>query len=556
MHGTQARSLHRRNPLPSRRRGTSSLLQRSLALAAIAFATSTTALGSVGNAHADSTAENLDKYAALRLRLDEEFVAEGEGPGHAMPVHERVDSEGLVRWADASIRLGWYIGLLATEHHLQQHPDRFPGFDSALPEGVDVQEQLYYALLALERLDEVADASFPPPCTTTPALNGFFIRDDVPESILESFPGATAVESDFLDTSLTGKEMSQDQAYHVLLGLALVKKLVDADVEVQGQPLQAWAVAQAQRIGEHISGDDWLIRNPACDRQVARGEDARGFSKGVSRALSFLTDGTLEPEPDSELGDLWDQAVDPDFIFFANSNVMHMGMAVAAVGKGWEEDTMDALVGLAEVQQWWIYPMLLRTLHDDAAYCDHEEVVAAHARSMLDEFPLGGDVASTFPGPPAEHGFTTSNRFIRPLDEHYIGTSEGRRYNGLDYLMLHNVYAIASPSAWDEGTGADCDRVAPPEGTSSSSGGADSSTGTPSDSTGEFPGGTSSGVADSDDGGESSTSGPTPEGTETNTDGCSCRSGSGTGSGGALGVLGLMLGMRRRRNKPGRQTGD
>ncbi len=498
-------------------------------------------------ADADSTAQNLEKYAELRLRLDEEFVAQGEGPGHAMPVHERVESEGLVRWADASIRLGWYIGLLATEHHLRQNPDRYPGFDSALPQGVDVDEQLYYALLALERLDEVADSSFPDPCTTTPALNGFFIRDDVPESILASFPGATSVQSDFLDPSLTGKEMSQDQAYHVLLGLALVKRFVDVDVQVQGQPLRTWAVEQAHRIGEHIAGDGWLIRNPACDRLVARGEDARGFSKGAGRALSFITDGALETEADSGLGELWDQAVDPEFIFFANSNVMHMGMALAAIGQGWEDDSMDALVELAEVQQWWIYPMLLRALHDDAAYCAHEEVVSGHARAMLDEFPLGGDVASTFPEM-AEHGFTTSNRFIRPLDEHYIGSSEGRRYNGLDYLLLHNVYAIASPSTWEGGDGLACDRVPPPEGTSSS-GGSDSSGGDTSASTGALPVGTTGGASGTGD--AEGTGAETPDssagGSQANADGCSCRSGSGPGPLGPIELLCVMLWVRRRR---------
>lgn len=498
-------------------------------------------------ADADSTAENLEKYAELRLRLDEQFVAEGEGAGHAMPAHERVESEGLVRWADASIRLGWYIGLLATEHHLQQHPDRYPGFDSALPEGVDVEEQLYHALLALERLDEVADASFPAPCTTTPAVNGFFIRDDVPESILESFPTATSVQSDFLDPSLTGKEMSQDQAYHVLLGLALVKKFVDAEVEVQGQPLRTWAVEQAHRIGEHISGDGWLIRNPACDRLVARGEDARGFSKGAGRALSFITDGALETEPDSGLGDLWDQAVDPEFIFFANSNVMHMGMALAAIGQGWEDDSMDALVELAEVQQWWIYPMILRALHDDAAYCAHEETVSGHARAMLDEFPLGGDVASTFPEM-AEHGFTTSNRFIRPRDEHYIGSSEGRRYNGLDYLLLHNIYAIASPAAWEGGDGAACDRVPPPEGTSST-GGSDSSGGDPPASTGEGPADATGGASETGDPNDTGAETSGAGGSEASADGCSCRSGSGPGTAGAIALFGIMVGMRRRRTR-------
>src|SRR5437762_1982146 len=80
-----------------------------------------------------------------------------------------------------------------------------------------------------------ADAAFPSPCATTPLLDGFFIRDDVPASIASHFTGITTIQSDFLDPTLTNKEESQDQVYHVQHGLALVVALVPSSVVVHGK---------------------------------------------------------------------------------------------------------------------------------------------------------------------------------------------------------------------------------------------------------------------------------------------------------------------------------
>src|SRR6185436_10360218 len=132
-----------------------------------------------------------------------------------------------------------------------------------------------------ERLDQVADASFPPPCSQTPAINGFFLRDDVPADFHQNFPPITTTYSDFVDPVLTNKEMSQDQVYHLLLGLALVKRFVPAGVAVEGRELAPWAVEQARRIVEHVAKDDWVIMNPACNRKVQRGPLASGLSGGT-----------------------------------------------------------------------------------------------------------------------------------------------------------------------------------------------------------------------------------------------------------------------------------
>src|SRR5262249_22989230 len=152
---------------------------------------------------------------------------------------------------DSTIYLGWYIGTLASEYEMLSHPSQYPGADGGKPDAANATlDELYDALAAMERLDFVADAAFPDPCTTTPTLNGFFVRDDVPATSHQTFPPLTQTLSDFIDPVLTNKEMSQDQVYHVMIGLALAKRFVPASVSVHGKALRAWAIEQAQRIGQ------------------------------------------------------------------------------------------------------------------------------------------------------------------------------------------------------------------------------------------------------------------------------------------------------------------
>jgi uncharacterized protein (TIGR03382 family) len=82
---------------------------------------------------------------------------------------------------------------------------------------------------------------------------------------------------------------------------------------------------------------------------------------------------------------------------------------------------------------------------------------------MLDELPDAGDPGCPGPGGPAPHGFTTHNRFIRGKNQAYVGPTgcEGIRYHGLDYMLLHNLYAIATPGTWNGDPNADPCAVLP-----------------------------------------------------------------------------------------------
>ncbi len=392
-------------------------------------------------ASAQPTEGDTASYQRLRERLRTRFLVVGEAPGQSMPAHIRNDDEGYIRWADATIDLGWYIGVLATEHYLAES---IPGADMAR-----TRAELASALAAMERLDRSADAFFPAPCSNTPALNGFFLRDDIPAGFHGSFSGLSQTRSDSLEPEPNFNEMSQDQAYHVLLGLALVKALVPADVEVDGRRLNAAAVAQATRILRHIAArPDWVIRNPACgDRPVARGDAAGAYSRGTAAIANFLTDGAFVPE-ENILGTLWNLGRDPDAAFYRDVDNLHMIMAIAAVGGGWGDETLDVLVDLAAPQGWHVYPLLHRVVHGDAGsprWCALGAATGEAAAAMLGELPLGDEPRSPRPGGPAAHSFTTSNRFIRPAALAYVGRddSAGHQFHGLDFMLLHNLLAIA-----------------------------------------------------------------------------------------------------------------
>ena len=91
-----------------------------------------------------------------------EFVSVGPGQGQSQPAPERMDNLGLMKWGDGTIALGFYLGVLATEHYMLSNAALFPGAGDAT-QLASTRDELYHALLALERLDSSADAAFPSP---------------------------------------------------------------------------------------------------------------------------------------------------------------------------------------------------------------------------------------------------------------------------------------------------------------------------------------------------------------------------------------------------------
>ena len=414
-------------------------------------------------AAAQTTQDNLSKYWALRNRATTDFIRPGVGAGDSIPATYRNHAFSFIKWSDGTVQLGWYLGVLASEYHLLSRSTSYPGYDSGDTTATTrTLDELYAALKAAERVDQIAETAFPL-CLSIPWLNGFFIRDDVPSGYHQFFPGMSSVQSDFLDINTYNKEMSQDQAYHLMLGFALVKHLVPPGTLVQGRDLRQWAVDQGLRMMAHVAADSWQIHNPLCNNKlVDRGADARPMSKGANATVRYLSDGAVSHPVSALWAPLWDALSSPANPGFLNVDNLHMAMVVATVGQGFGSGTLDDLVALAGLQDFYLYPLAHAVLWNPATlptWSNHQGALNTKARGFLDELPIGQYPASPRPAGPNPHGWSTENRFIRAKSRHYSGAdgSDGQHYHGLDYQLLHNLYAIASPSTWeltgDPGTG-------------------------------------------------------------------------------------------------------
>lgn len=405
-------------------------------------------------AKAQNVEQNLDKYWQYRHKLATQYMLIGDQQGYSLPASYINPGLELMKWSDNTIWLGWYMGTLATEYHLLHNP-RYEGYNDGDTARINQNlNELYYALKAIIRLDSTAETSFTwnASCGIPDVRNGFFIRDDVSADFTDSFPGYSAVDADGIEINYAN-EMSQDQVYHVLLGLSLIKKFIPDTLVINGVNIHDEAVEQARLIGEWVHQDGWIIKNPACgDKDVDRGPDVSLLAKGFNAALKFISDGTQDYSADvsGTAIFIWDQTlINPSA--FVNIDNLHMTLTNAAIGEGWGTATLNNMMTIAESNRWYAYPLLYIALRDTNSvtnYQQHKQLMHFWSDSMLNEAPIGGPL-STWPNDNG-NGYGVNNRFIRGRADHYTGSgnSFGHQWNGLDYMLLHNLQLIVDPNKW------------------------------------------------------------------------------------------------------------
>ena len=405
---------------------------------------------------------NLEKYWEYRDRLVNDLMIVGDGQGYSIPPSHIDTINNRIKWADATIWHGWYMGILATEYYMLTHPGRFPDFaPSASVTAESTLEELHYAVKALIRLDENAELSFfSAGCTTTtPTRNGFFMRDDVADSFYTNFPPLTSSPSDYNSINEFDNEMSQDQVYHLLHGLALIKRFVPDSVSFAGFNVRQEAIDEAALIVEWVKNDGWVIKNPICfdggvPKSVARGPDAFGYSHGTNLAVKYITDDAVDfsSDVDALYTLAWGTLNSPLNPVYLNVDNLHMVMALAATGKGWGNETLTDMMNLAASNKWYAYTLMHCALHDTNAmpgFSGHQATMNLHTEEMLNEAPFGGPF-SPYPDTNS-HGWSANNRFIRGVEQHYSGGANwnaGSHYTGVDYMLLHNLYYLVTPQKW------------------------------------------------------------------------------------------------------------
>ncbi|MCX7986732.1 MAG: hypothetical protein N2662_07320 [Bacteroidales bacterium] len=193
----------------------------------------------LNNIIAQNQSENLKKYWRYRERLRNKFIVidqNVERYGVNIPATEIDYGANQIRWDDGNSGISHYLSVLATELWLLKNNNQ--DYSTTLKE-------LYYAMLALERLDLYAEYSlryrdnigfwigntwirgYIDPYYD---INGFHLRDDVSDGFWRNYQNHFDVSdfgSVFDDNNM--KENSQDNIFHHMEGLALVAKLVGSE---------------------------------------------------------------------------------------------------------------------------------------------------------------------------------------------------------------------------------------------------------------------------------------------------------------------------------------
>ena len=380
----------------------------------------------------------VDKYQNYRTNLDRSFMSVGKGPGRTLAADRRDDS--CLSFGDATLFLGWFIGVLATEYHLLA-----TGLMTA--PGLSLRRsvrELKFALRTLDRLKRTAATAFgPPPSPVPPEARGFFIRDDVDHGLLSHFPDVTTLESDYLNPGPYLKEESQDQLIHLLLGLALVRKFVPPRTfETR------WILKRTRRLAWEIclwpSTTGWVIGNPYAGREkVERGPKAFVFSYPIVKALEMIDPRGAELRTSVRWGWrlFWKYIMRYDVGGLYNDTNLHMAMSLAGQSDTWGRGTTKRLVRLSRKFDWPVYPMVNIALFADRdpRKLRFRRRLLERAGAMLEAAPPEGlSCDGSPPGWKASHRFLFNRRLqYRGRDDH-----AGKRFPGLDFLLLHNLARI------------------------------------------------------------------------------------------------------------------
>ncbi len=266
------------------------------------------------------------KYWFHRWRLTNDFLKMGDQQGDGCiattrhpfgywnediaPQSEWQLNANLV-FGDQTLSLGYYIAVLGTEYELLKNSGRIGELERT-------KTELYYAMETYRRLDFYAETF---PYNSTPKLDGFFRRDDVPVDYLDSNlhpdnlnhfnSGYTDWSGDpilFITSDYQASvddtappeyhnEPSFDQITGLLMGFRIVKKVLpNQNLEVQlldGSSIfyhfRDMASDYTSLLINKAVNDNWAIKNPEGDL-VQPGAWAPWYSFPIAQTGNIIND--------------------------------------------------------------------------------------------------------------------------------------------------------------------------------------------------------------------------------------------------------------------------
>ena len=423
-----------------------------------------------------SPEENLMKYWKYRKRLVEKFmIGIGNDWGASLPIAERVYDHNVpwnnyAKWGDCTAYLSMYIATLCTEYALLASESQ--NTDQTIKE-------LYFAMDAINRLDLHAEVAYGLPAS----LNGFFIRDDVNPNMINmttvlnnlnlnnsASQQIHSFQSDYNDPNIYNKEESKDQIIWILMAMAMVRKLIPPSTVYFDGSTNLWfsggqethLYVEAANISKRIisymrmdnpSGWRWIIRNPSNGAPVTRGWD--GWSLSTAFDASYIINtNSLYPVVQTQDWYLRNTArttwqytalnqlpysTDQDFkieLLAAITNTFPDGYINTSPG-AISYNALNLADRCYNQGYRWI-PYLHKVLFEGPIF-------DFNLKSFLKYFLDDQRCDNTYNYGNGNWGslYTSSSSFcLHPRDIGELNPIYPGDYNGLDYLLIHNLYYL------------------------------------------------------------------------------------------------------------------
>lgn len=424
---------------------------------------------------------NQEKYWLYRTNLDYfRVIGLEEGESLVADIRNKYDgnASGGISFGDGMIRQGWYLGVLGTEVFLLKKNQNQKVFEKTIKE-------LYYALKAVERLD-LSGEKIEKYSRFQSQKNGFFARSDAClnanfiEKNYHKLNGATAHylrgdrvrRPDYMDdvkvldcsknNSLSvDYQMSQDQLYHLIMGLAFVFKFSDYTIEtvINGKKIEYNPAKHAQEIfktiWQKLEKDKWAIKNPE-GKKVTFDKHKSGrtimYRAAFEKTAQFFNI-EIKKSPGKFIPSITWQQWHMFASFPANlkASNLHMALVCAAVSDSWKtisgkNNTLMSLYKLSKHHGWeTFYPLLNAVLYDKKMPVKgyNKSVVEAINKAPLIN-PQNHKGTTT-----ADGGWASTLKYLHTkIEQEAVYSSkadEGANagiYPGLDYMLLYNLYSI------------------------------------------------------------------------------------------------------------------
>lgn len=423
----------------------------------------------------ESEAQSLqNKYDYYRLKLTNDFLVVGSNQGESIPLSIRNRWGGNeATWGDATIYLGWYLGVLGTEHQLLSHSENETKLNSNLRE-------LYYAMWALQRLDLIAESHSFTQSTNTQKetlnkgyletkINGFISRDDVPVNFvtknaeklngnITSEKAISVTKSDWIKNN-RNYEMSKDQVIHLLMGLKLVWKFMPDEVvkfKLEGNEMQvnfkSWSKLLALELINYSTNNSKIV-NATTGNLVKRG----GLTQDIVYPLNQLKQDfeLIEQSKFKRIKNKGLEKASFSFLIWTGYKQMcvlkvdnlHMVMTLGSITK--DVISRKAISSKAENENWHpFYELLFDVVNDDPKK-DYSE--ALKFLTDAPNFGISHDMLSIKGKKVNSVGWESPHRFIKNYTAQVDGWSPNSTnptekmkgyFNGLDFMLLYNLYKI------------------------------------------------------------------------------------------------------------------